>query len=683
MKKLLSAIMVFTLIMSTVATTSAVTFAGTTDSTQLTKAIAAVKKVIEIPETLSEFEYYYDEGTDNDSTIQLNWSDTEHTSNVSATVSDKGIITSYYSYGPEFEPKGLAKITKAQAEKIATGYLQKLIPSTTGNYKLENSLRNDYGQDYTFTYRLYINDIPCDFISASIGINKYAGKISNYNYNSDLKDLAITEYPSKDKVITKDEAKKIYLSELGPKLKYFADYNYSKKALKVFAAYETDGSNRSIDATTGKIIKLYDNYVIYRNARDKAAQKQDMVTGSEAAEIQYTEEELKEIQKTENLMDKNQADKIARNLISSIGSQKLTSSSLRKDWGPNQEYMWYLNYEKDFVTLDAKAGTLIGFNCGVDDNSKNDIGLEKAKTIADSFLDKVCTDKKQQLVWTNESTVENKYSDYNFEYTRQENGISFNDNSVYISVNKANGTVVSYSRTWYDKVTFPKLDGAIVKEKALNIADNLGNFGLIYKKNSDGKVSLVYDFQQEGTFIIDAFKGVRLDFRGELYNDSGAVEYTDIAGNWAEKTIKELKNNGYYLEGDKFAPKAVTKQIDFFKYLYSPEQNYYTNDEDFYKMLVDNHIITKEEINANANITRQEAAKYIARYLGIDKLAKESSVFKNMYTDKIDKSYLGYASAAYALGIMKGDSKGRFNGSNTLTHAETAVVIYNILNKNK
>nr|WP_315019967.1 YcdB/YcdC domain-containing protein [uncultured Aminipila sp.] len=681
MKKLLSAIMVFTLIMSAVATTATVTFAGTTDSTQLTKAIAAVKKVIEIPETLSEFQYYYDEGNDNGSMMQLNWSDAEHSSNVSATVTDKGMITSYYSYVPEFEAKGLAKITKAQAEKIATGYLQKLIPNTTGSYKLEDNLVNDYGQDYTFTYRLYVNDIPCDFVSASIGINKYAGKLSSYNCNSEVKDLSITEYPSKEKTITKEEAKKIYLSELGPELKYFADYNYSKKTLKLFAAYETDGSNRAIDANTGKIIKLYNDYVIYRNAVDKGTGKQVLSTDSQAGEIEYSEEELKEIQRTQNLIDKTQADKIARNMISSIGSQKLVSSALRKDWGPNQEYMWYLNYEKDFVTLDAKSGTLIGFNCSVDDNSKNDIGLEKAKTIAESFLDKVCVDKKQQLVWTNENTIDNKYSDYNFVYTRQENGINFDDNSVFISVHKSNGTVISYSRTWYENVTFPKLNGAIEKEKAFDIAANLGNFGLVYTKDTDGKVALVYDFQKDGTYIIDAFKGVRVDYRGEAYNDSDSASYTDIAGNWAEKTIKELKNNGYYLKGDKFAPKAATTQIEFFRYLYSPEQNYYTDDDEFYKMLVNNDLITKEEINANAEITRQEAAKYIARYLGVDKLAKESSVFKNMYTDKVDKAYLGYASAVYALGIMKGDSKGRFNGSNTLSHSETAVVIYNILNK--
>lgn len=680
MKKLLCAIMVFTLIMSSLAATSVVTFAGTTDSTQLTNAIAAVKKVIEIPESLSEFDYYYDEN-DNSGMVHLNWSDKDRSSYASAAVSEKGMITSYYSYVPEFEAKGLAKMTRTQAEKIATAYLQKLAPNTIGSYKLEDNQVNDYGLDYTFTYRLYVNDIPCDFISASIGINKYAGKLSNYNCSAELKDLSITDYPSKEKVIAKEDAKKSYLSELGPELKYFADYNYTKKTLKLFAAYETDGSNRAIDANTGKIIKLYHDYVIYRNATDKGVENQVLSKDSKAAGIEYSEEELKEIQRTQNLMDKDQADKTARNLIGTIGSQKLQSSSLREDWGPNQEYLWYLSYEKNFVTLDAKNGTLIDFNCSIDNNSKNDIGLEKAKTIAENYLDKVCPDKKKQLIWTNENTIETQYGDYNFIYARQENGITFDDNSVYVSVNKANGTVVSYSRNWYENVTFPKIEGAIEKQKAFDIADNLGNFGLIYKKDLDGKVVLVYDFQKEGNYIIDAFKGVRLDYRGELYKDSSETEYTDITGNWAEKIIKELKNNGYYLEGDKFAPKAATTQIEFFKYLYSPEQNYYTDDEEFYKMLIDNDIITKAEINANAKITRQEAAKYITRYLGVDKLAKESSVFKNMYTDKVDNAYLGYASAVYALGIMKGDSKGRFNGGNTLSHSETAVVIYNLLNK--
>ncbi|WP_312091376.1 S-layer homology domain-containing protein [Aminipila sp.] len=679
MKKILSAIMALALIMSTAAASTTTAFAGTSDSTELKNAIAAVKKVIEIPEKLSEFSYYYDEENESGSLVHMNWSDKEQSSYVSAAVTDKGVITSYYCHVPEFEGTGLAKITKTQAEKYASEYLTKLTYTPQSTFKLEDSVGSDYGQDYYFTYTMYVNGIPCDFANVRMGINKYAGKLSSYSYRSDVKDTATAEYPSKDKVITKEEAEKIYLSELGPELKYLSYYDYSKKSLKVFAAYGTDGVNRAIDAATGKIVKLYDDIIIYR---DMGAKQEEAKSTSNAAgaEIKYTEEELKEIERAQNLMDKNEADKTAKNLISSIGSQTLKSVSLREDWGPNQDYVWQLNYEKHYVTLDAKTGSLISYYTSQDNDSKRDIGLEKAKNTAEGFLDKVCSDKKQQIVWTNENTIDSKYGNYDFTYTRQENGISFVDNSISVSVNKAGGEVVSYSKTWYNNATFPKLDGVIDKAKSFRIADELGNYDLIYKKDSEGKIALVYDFKKDNTYIIDAFKGIRLDYTGEAYKEANGAEYTDISGNWAEKIITELKNNGYYLEGDKFAPKAATTQIEFFKYLYSPEQSYYRDNDDFYKMLLANNVITKEEINPNAKVTRQEAAKFISRYLGVGKLAKESSIFKNMYTDKVEPSYLGYASAAYALGIMKGDAKGRFNGTGTLTHAETAVVIYNTLN---
>jgi len=185
-------------------------------------------------------------------------------------------------------------------------------------------------------------------------------------------------------------------------------------------------------------VKLYDDIIIYR---DMGAKQEEAKSTSNAAgaEIKYTEEELKEIERAQNLMDKNEADKTAKNLISSIGSQTLKSVSLREDWGPNQDYVWQLNYEKHYVTLDAKTGNLISYYTSQDNDSKRDIGLEKAKNTAEGFLDKVCADKKQQIVWTNENTIDSKYGNYDFTYTRQENGISFVDNSISVSVNKASG----------------------------------------------------------------------------------------------------------------------------------------------------------------------------------------------------------------------------------------------------
>ncbi|QIB70311.1 S-layer homology domain-containing protein [Aminipila butyrica] len=684
MKKLLCAVMAFTLLASAVSISTATpAYAGTSDSTQLKNAIAAVKTVVEIPDTMSEFSYYYDEDAEEGSSIQLSWSDKEDSSSASATVTDQGVITALYYFVPEFQSNGLAKVTKEQAQKVADGYLPKLLPSAAGTFKLEDSSADTYSRDYNFMYRMYVNGLPCDFIYTNIGINKYTGTLSSYNLNAEAKDLAVADYPSKDPALDKSQAEQIYLTELGPKLKYLSNYDYTKKKLKVFAAYETDNTNRAIDANSGKVIKLYQNYTLYRYGT-KNAGAESMKADGAADQIKYTEEELKEIQRTQNLLDKTQADRTARALVGTIGSQKLQSTSLRQDWGPNQEYLWYLNYEKDFVILDGKTGTLISFSSSSDSESKNDVGLEKAKGIAEGYLNKVAADKQSQVTWTNENTMDSRYGSYTFTYTRQVGAVNFDSNQISISVDKATGKLLSYSMTWYDKAEFPALEGAIQQKKALEVADQLGDFNLVYKKDAEGKVVLVYDFQKEGNFILDAFKGTRLDYRGEAYKDSVQDKtYTDIAGNWAESIILQLKNNGYYLEGDTFAPKAATTQVEFFRYLYSPEQSYYADDEDFYKMLLDRKIITKAEINAKANITRQEAAKFVARYLGIDKLAKQSAVFKNMYTDKVAQEYLGYASAAYALGIMKGDTKGRFNGSAVLTHAETAALLLNTLNQSE
>lgn len=689
MKKILSAVMVFTLLISTVISTTVVTFAGEVDSKELADSIAIVKKVINIPDDFSEFNYYYDEYEKENLSghnLCLEWTNPDDYGYIATNVSSDGDIIYYYSNRSEFKGEGLAKITKQEAQKLAEDYLKKIRPKSIGEFRLDGSSVNGYGNDYSFNYKMYVNDVPCDFVSVTILINKYVGELSQYSYDNKINKLEIKDFPTKDNIIKLEEAKKICISELGPELKYLSDYDYSKKLLKVFTAYVTDCSNRAIDANTGKIVKLYNDYIIYRNAANNSDNKEAISADGGKAEIKYTEEELKEIERVEKLIDKDQAERIARKLVTNIGDEKLTSLRLMKDNGPNQEYSWSLKFEKDYVRIDAKKGELISFYSysNIEDiNTNRDIGLEKARKIAEKYLEKVCPNVEEQIKWTNESTIDNKYRDYTFIYTRQANKISFNDNSIYISVNKENGDVVSYSRNWYKNVDFPKLDGVIAKEKAFDLVAELGNFGLIYKRDFEGKIFLAYDFKKNDNFILDAYKGTRLDYRGKSYKEPiESIEYTDIAGTWAEKIIKELKVNGYYMDGEKFAPKEQTTQIEFFKYLYSPEKTYYAEDEDFYKMLIDRKIITKEEVNANSYITREEAAKFVTRYLGIDKLAKESSIFKNMYKDKINKEYLGYASAVYALGVMKGDSKGRFNGSKPLTHSETSVVIYNLLNVN-
>ena len=196
------------------------------------------------------------------------------------------------------------------------------------------------------------------------------------------------------------------------------------------------------------------------------------------------------------------------------------------------------------------------------------------------------------------------------------------------------------------------------------------------------KASLVYNFKNsEENYIIDPVDGKRLDYNGQAYKENKIPEYTDISGQWCEKMVKELLENGYYIEGDKFNPNTNITQINFLKYLYSPMQNSY-NDDEFYDMLIQNGVIKKEEKSPKSLVSNQEAAKYVIRYLGHEQVAIHPEIFINPFKDNVDEKYKGYAAMSYALNIIKGDKNGNFNGSRSISNGEAALIIYNLIKNN-
>ena len=106
------------------------------------------------------------------------------------------------------------------------------------------------------------------------------------------------------------------------------------------------------------------------------------------------------------------------------------------------------------------------------------------------------------------------------------------------------------------------------------------------------------------------------------------------------------------------------------------------SDDELYNILIDRGIIKEEEKNTLGAVTNKDAAKFITRYLGYEKLATNSKIFNNQFKDSIDDEYLGYANICYGLDIIKGDSKGNFNGDKNMTNAEAAVYIYNLVSQN-
>ncbi|KIL07308.1 peptidase M4 [Clostridium botulinum] len=360
---------------------------------------------------------------------------------------------------------------------------------------------------------------------------------------------------------------------------------------------------------------------------------------------------------------------------------KISNSHINKNLISNN-YIWTINFENASAEIDAKSSELLSFYhySNVDDKS-NMIPIDDAKNIANNFLNEVSPNKfKETKLEVLDTNVNENDSFYNFKFIRQVNGINFINNYLMVSINKSSGKVCEYNSQWYDNINFPDIDSALTPE---SIFDKVSDkFGLEYTLSNDKNISLIYNFiDLDENYLVNPFNGTRIKFNGEDYTEHTLPKYSDINGHWCEKTVKELLENGYYLKGDQFNPDNNITQINFLKYLYSQIWDFNNDDDKFYDMIIEKGILKTEEKSPNLLLTNKDISKLIVRYLGYDKIARNSYIFNNPFNDSIEDDVKGYAAICHSLGIITGDEKNNFNPNNNVTNAEAAKIIYNLLTK--
>ena len=683
MKKILSMILALSLIL-----TSAIpAFAEETDSKALEQAITQVKKIVTIPSDYKDFQYtssQYEENGKAVSVWYLNWNKDDYSEGISASVENDGYLINYNRYTTN-QKEGLGTVTREAGQKTAAAFLAKVRPDIASDMRLFDNIDDTSTDRHYFKYKLYKNNAIVNYVEASVEVDKYTGAVIGFNFMGSSEDL--TKLPSADGVIGLPAAQKTYIDKIKVKLSYYSSFDYNKKTLTIFPAYS--GSNtagKAINAKTGETVDLYNDYTYYGDKGGAGGMAK--MSDSSIAENALTKEELTAVENMSSLISKDKAESILRNLAPGITtSMKVLSSSLSKNYVEPDKYLWEIGFDGAYGVVNAKSGELVSFYAYSEDSSKGSAGLSeaKAKEKAEAFMKKVAPDEFEQskfyetpeyrLYYKNNTDV----SEYSFNYYRQVNGIDFIGNGFTVIVNKASGQITHYDCNWYDNVTFPSIDKVLTEQAAFDAINKIGEMGLMYKMVKEGETALVYDFTNNvGGFLIDPTNGAKLGWDGKPYKETSMPEYTDIKGHWAEAIIKKLLDNGYYLQGEKFNPSQKITQMSFLRYLYSPIQTYY-DDEEFYKILVNDKIIKDNEKSPTAAITRQDAAKFIVRFLGQGKTAEHPEIFVNPFKDKITDSYKGYAAICYGLGVMKGDKNGRFNGTNQVTNAEAATMIYNAL----
>ena len=667
-------------------------FGAEEDSKGLEQAILEAKNIIKVPDKYSDFTHYSSERETMDGKVRvwsLNWAEKEGNHGfVSVSIGENGVLYEYNKYDGDTDKKGLAKVSKDTAKTAADEFLSKAVSSYASQMKQVTVDSNNYSnQEYNFVYQKFVNEVPVNFVTVGIEVDKYTGEITSFNQNNpEIKGM---EYPSLDNAITAAEAEKAYIDKLGVNLKYYSSYDYKQKKMNVFAAYSIfDNKSQAIDAKTGEMIKLYSDDKVYRDKQDYAV---GTATQSNMAKMnqELTKEETEAIKNASNFISKEKAESILRNTSDIITSdKKVKDVTLNKNYINNQ-YVWNISFDNAYGEVDANSGEVISLHCYDYDNvAGSNVSKENAKNIAEDFLKKNAPNKFAQTKYKETENIMYKISVVDegnvasFNYVRQVNGIEFASNSLYVQVDKTKGKVIGYNNNWYDNITFPSVSEAMTKEAAFNKFKELKTFGMQYAMVDKTKAALVYNFKNsEENYIIDPVDGKRLDYNGQAYKENKIPEYTDISGQWCEKMVKELLENGYYIEGDKFNPNTNITQINFLKYLYSPMQNSY-NDDEFYDMLIQNGVIKKEEKSPKSFVSNQEAAEYVIRYLGHEQVAIHPEIFINPFKDNMDEKYKGYAAMCYALNIIKGDRNGNFNGSRSISNGEAAMIIYNLIKNN-
>ena len=74
-----------------------------------------------------------------------------------------------------------------------------------------------------------------------------------------------------------------------------------------------------------------------------------------------------------------------------------------------------------------------------------------------------------------------------------------------------------------------------------------------------------------------------------------------------------------------------------------------------------------------------EAAIFMVRAMGAEKYAELQGIWNCPFADITENQ--GYASLLYGMSIIKGDEAGNFNPDAYITNADSAIIIYNSLNK--
>jgi len=681
------------------------------------KAIEKVKKLFDTS-IYNEFNINYEEGWEQ-KIWRLYWYNSkEPYGNLSATIdAETGNILDLYMYkGYDSGQKSpIPILNEAEAKRIAEEFAARLQPEEFAKcIYIENQeryyypVRSSIRPTYTFNFVRTENGIPVENDGFYITVDGGTGDILEYTFY-----WSKAELPPADKIISIEDARKIFKENSFLKLVYQRYFDYRSKEDEVKLVYTVDSPYRVlIDAFSGEIINqdgYYDlGYAGGMSAKEKSA---------ENASIELTPQELKELEASQSYISKEDAVKVVKKYIKIPENYIQSSVNLYKSYDLPDEKVWNLFWIKNpkdnstygsiYASVNAVTGELLSFDiydeARYSQDFKQKYNRDEAQKKAEEFLRKIQPQRFKEVKLeelTSKIEEPEKLREHHFNYTRQVNEIPFMANGFSLTVDSQTGEIISYNMRWQDR-KFPEPDGILPKDEAENrFLDDIGlklTYVKIYKpEDQSSNFRLVYKLTSSQSYTFDAKDMTPLDYNGKPIEEIPVTVFTDIEGHWAQKEIQLLVDLGIISSSEnKFRPDENITQGQFIKLLMTAINRtpgdvvpligevYKDKDNDidkFIKEAIKVGIVKEGEISAEEAINREKAAAFVIRAMGYGKIASLPYIFNVPVEDAsaISPEYTGHVALAIGLDILTVRSS-NFYPKDPLTRAQTAVIIVRML----
>ncbi len=703
----------------------------------LEKAIALVKSRMEIPAAYTEFNGdVYDNG--GKTQFRLRWSSGSYSlspvnGSVQVTVDENGVVSDYYAYSSDRSYDGIRRLpslTAGQAADRAGKFLAAMCPDIAGQVSYDKGVKNcnvEYDGSYSFYFYRLANGIPFYDNSVYMQVNGRTGAITSMSRNWD--DSLV--FPKPDAVIPVEKAAEAWKKDIRLRYRLIS----GKGGLSTTLQYAPPPQNiaYAIDASTGGKIAVNTAYNPYYDYVYRPETFYDALSDSEIDKLMDTEDIMtpEEGEKLARSISELSID--GAYSLNSYSYSRMADGgySLRLEFikAPSPE-----DYGKDIppeklkalmasggggsyanLIFDAGTSELISFNDGVGDTgaaAEKRLTRQELQQMADAFLKKYKGARFSQTELAMSTPYANDYmlkfgiadpgNTGGFMYERKANGITVEGNGLNISLDTATGRVISFSETW-DDVPFVSANGIIGIDRAYKALLEQNVLELKYAAEMDpginreqsfaykGKpvspvIKLVYSPGISKPVVLDAFKGILVNGgTGEEYLDKNEIDYPDLAGNPYKEDIESLVKSGLIPLEKSFRPGEPMLQKDFLCMLFllkgnsvqgiSTGEMTQTEQDGMYRQLINDGLLTGEEEEPDAVLTKEQAVKFLLKSVGYGKFAELKGIFDCGFTDRaeISPELLGYAAIAGSLGIVKEQA---FEPGKKLTRLEAAMLVY-------